>query len=255
MAAKKKAKKVVKKAAPKKAAKKAAPKKVAKKAAPKKAAKKVAPKKAAKKATPKKAAKKASAPAAPAAAPAEGGEATSEGAGDGSSEPPRAGRPKPAGKAPVTGSAAVQAGDAAPYFELLADDESTVKLSALRGKKVVLYFYPRDNTPGCTIEARDFSALQREFEAKNAIVLGVSTDGVESHRKFKRTCELSVKLLTDPERLVHEAYGAWGEKNMYGRKIMGTVRSTFLIDEDGRVARVWPKVKVADHALEVLNSL
>jgi peroxiredoxin Q/BCP len=149
----------------------------------------------------------------------------------------------------------VKPGDAAPTFELSADDDSVVRLGDLRGRKVVLYFYPRDNTPGCTIEARDFSQLQHEFESKNAIVLGVSTDDLNAHRKFKHTCDLTVKLLSDPGAAVHQAYGVWREKNMYGVKKMGTIRSTFLIDENGHIARVWPRVKVEDHALEVLNTL
>jgi peroxiredoxin Q/BCP len=150
---------------------------------------------------------------------------------------------------------AVKPGDAAPDFALEADDDSTVRLQDLKGKKVVLYFYPRDQTPGCTKEAQDFSQLQHEFEAKNAVVLGVSTDDLHSHRKFKNTCDLSVKLLSDPGAVAHLAYGVWREKNMYGVKKLGTIRSTFLINEDGRIARVWPRVKVDDHALEVLNTL
>ena len=146
-------------------------------------------------------------------------------------------------------------GELAPGFTLAGDDEAQVELAALRGHKVVLYFYPRDNTPGCTREAQEFSSLLPELEAQNAVVLGVSTDSTESHRKFKQTCELGVKLLADPERRAHEAYGTWREKTNYGRTYMGTQRATFLIDEDGRVQKVWPKVKVEDHALEVLNSL
>jgi peroxiredoxin Q/BCP len=143
----------------------------------------------------------------------------------------------------------------APDFTLKADDGSTVSLHDLHGKNVVLYFYPRDNTPGCTLEARDFSQLIPEFEAKNAVVLGVSTDDIESHQHFKKTCELSLKLLADPEKTAHAAYGTWREKNMYGRTVWGTARTTFLIDENGKIKRIWPKVKVEDHALDVLNAL
>jgi peroxiredoxin Q/BCP len=146
-------------------------------------------------------------------------------------------------------------GDLAPEFSLKGDDDQRVTLSGLRGKKVILYFYPRDNTPGCTLEAREFSSLLPEFQAKNAIVLGVSTDTVEAHRKFKHTCELEVRLLADPEKTAHNAFGTWREKNMYGKKVLGTQRSTFVIDEDGRVQKVWPKVRAEDHALDVLNSL
>lgn len=147
-------------------------------------------------------------------------------------------------------------GDMAPDFTLPADDQSApVSLAGLRGKKVVLYFYPRDNTPGCTLQARDFTALHDQFGKKNAVVLGVSTDTLDSHRKFRSKCDLSVTLLSDTDKTVHEAYGVWQEKTLYGKKSMGTVRSTFLIDEEGRIARVWPKVKAAGHAEEVLNAL
>ncbi len=146
-------------------------------------------------------------------------------------------------------------GDLAPDFTLESDEGEKVRLSSWRGRRVVLYFYPRDNTPGCTIEAQDFSAQLAEFEAKNAVVLGVSTDSLESHRRFRTKCELKVKLLADPERVAHDAYGAWREKTSYGKTSWGTQRSTFLIDEKGRVARVWPKVKVDGHVLEVLASL
>lgn len=243
-------------AAKKKPAKKAAPKKAAvKKAPPKKPAAKKAPaprKPAAKKApAPKKlAAKKAPAPKKPAvrkAPPPPPAEAPA-------AAPAPVPEPAPAPPPPVNDTA-VQVGDVAPSFELTGDDDAVVRLADLKGRNVVLYFYPRDNTPGCTLEARDFSLLQPEFAAKNAIVLGVSTDDLNAHRHFKSTCDLSVKLLSDPDKAAHEAYGVWREKNMYGRKTMGTVRSTFLIGEDGRVRKVWPKVKVEDHALEVLNSL
>jgi peroxiredoxin Q/BCP len=265
MAAKKPAAKKApaKKTATKKApAKKAAAKKPAAKKAP---AKKTAVKKpAAKKAPAKKAAKKTTAKKTKRSSAA-GRKATKK-----ASEAPVAVE-APAAAAPVaetisltaTPSTAavgdtglpVQVGDSAPDFTLEADDGSTVSLSGLRGKKVVLYFYPRDNTPGCTIEARDFSQLLPEFEAKNAVVLGVSTDNLDAHRKFKNVCELSVKLLADTDKKAHDAYGVWRQKNMYGKTVWGTVRSTFLIDEEGKLTRVWPKVKVEDHALEVLNSL
>ncbi len=146
-------------------------------------------------------------------------------------------------------------GRQAPDVTLPDENDQPVTLAALRGQRVVLYFYPRDKTPGCTLEAQEFSTLLPEFAAKNAVVLGVSTDTAESHRKFRHACDLAVRLLADPGRVAHEAYGTWREKTMYGRKVMGTQRSTFLIDESGRIARVWPKVKVENHALEVLNAL
>jgi peroxiredoxin Q/BCP len=146
-------------------------------------------------------------------------------------------------------------GQVAPDFTVVDENEQPVRLAALRGQRVVLYFYPRDKTPGCTLEAQEFSSLLPEFTAKNAIVLGVSTDGAASHRKFRLSCGLSVRLLADTGRAAHEAYGTWREKNMYGKRVMGTQRATFLIDEQGRVARVWPKVKVENHALDVLNAL
>ncbi len=239
-------------AARKAAAKKPAPKKVA---ARKPAAKKPAPKKvAAKKPAPKMAA--ATTPAAPKKAPARKPQPppapTQNLVSDSPSPAPEPARPPP--PEPLNDTKA-KVGEPAPDFELSGDDDAVVKLGDLKGRNVVLYFYPRDNTPGCTIEARDFSLLQNEFAAKNAVVFGVSTDDLKSHRHFKSTCDLTVKLLADPDKVAHEAYGVWREKNMYGRKTMGTVRSTFLIGEDGKVRKVWPKVKVEDHALEVLNSL
>jgi peroxiredoxin Q/BCP len=146
-------------------------------------------------------------------------------------------------------------GSAAPAFALQGDDGRTHTLAAHEGRHVVLYFYPRDNTPGCTLEARDFSRLAEAFSRRNAVVFGVSTDSVSSHAKFKSKCELDVTLLADPDKAAHEAYGAWREKVMYGRKMMGTQRSTFLIGPDGVVRRVWPKVKVDGHADDVLSAL
>lgn len=152
-------------------------------------------------------------------------------------------------------STMLQPGALAPDFTLSDHNDAPVTLGALRGQKVVLYFYPRDNTPGCTTEAKEFSELLNEFKARNTVVYGISTDTTESHRKFQTKHELGVPLLADPERVVHTAFGAWGSKNLYGRVYEGTLRSTFLLDEEGHVVRVWPKVKVANHALEVLNAL
>ncbi|CVI61900.1 MULTISPECIES: thioredoxin-dependent thiol peroxidase [Agrobacterium] len=145
-------------------------------------------------------------------------------------------------------------GDAAPDFTLPRNGEGTVKLSELRGKAVILYFYPKDDTSGCTAEAIDFSALGGEFEAANAVVIGISPDSVKSHDKFAAKHSLSVMLASDEERKVLEAYGVWKEKSMYGKKYMGVERTTFLVAPDGKIAEVWNKVKVAGHAQAVLEA-
>jgi peroxiredoxin Q/BCP len=143
-------------------------------------------------------------------------------------------------------------GDAAPDFALPADGGRSVSLNELRGKTIVLYFYPKDDTSGCTAEAIAFNALRGEFDAAGALVLGVSPDSVASHARFKRKHDLSLALAADESRATLEAYGVWREKSMYGRKYMGVERTTFLIGPDGRIARVWRKVKVPGHAAEVL---
>lgn len=148
---------------------------------------------------------------------------------------------------------ALEQGDAAPDFNVNDQDGNAVKLSDYKGKKVVLYFYPRDNTPGCTAEAcnlRDnYSVLQNEgYE-----ILGVSTDTEKSHQKFIEKQQLPFKLLADTEKEIHEAYGTWVEKSMYGKKYMGTARKTFLIDEDGKIERVIEKVKTKDHTAQILK--
>ena len=145
--------------------------------------------------------------------------------------------------------------DTAPDFELQADDDSTIRLSDLRGRKVVLYFYPKDDTPGCTIEACEFRDHVEELDANGAVVLGVSPDSVESHRKFRDKYGLDFRLLADTDHKVAEAYGVWQEKKNYGRTYWGVARTTFLIDEEGRIARVFEKVKPAGHAAEVLEAL
>lgn len=147
----------------------------------------------------------------------------------------------------------VNVGDAAPAFDLATDDGS-ISLADLRGRKVVLYFYPKDDTSGCTREAIDFTGLADEFTAADTVVIGVSKDSVASHARFRSKYELGVKLASDPEGAVVERYGSWVEKSMYGRKYMGIDRSTFMIDRDGRIARVWRKVKVPGHAAEVLKA-
>lgn len=150
--------------------------------------------------------------------------------------------------------AGLATGEAAPDFELPRGGGGSVKLSDLAGKSVVLYFYPKDDTSGCTAEAIDFSALKSEFEKAGAVVLGMSPDSVKSHDKFKKKHGLDVELVADEEKKVLEAYGVWTEKSMYGRKYMGVERSTFLIDKSGKISRIWRGVKVPGHATEVLEA-
>ena len=149
----------------------------------------------------------------------------------------------------------IEVGKPAPDFALEADDGRTVSLKALRGTKVVLYFYPKDDTPGCTVEACAFRDQLPDVSSYGAVVLGVSRDDTESHVKFKGKFHLNFPLLSDPDASVHRAYGAWGEKTMYGKTTEGVIRSTVLIDEKGRVAKHWPRVKAEGHAAEVLEAL
>jgi thioredoxin-dependent peroxiredoxin len=146
----------------------------------------------------------------------------------------------------------VDIGDTAPDFELPGDDGKTIKLAKLKGRAVVLYFYPKDDTSGCTTEARDFTALMADFVAAGADVIGISPDSVASHQKFVKKHELAVRLAADEDKTAATAYGVWVEKSMYGKKYMGVERSTFLIDKKGRVAQCWRKVKVPGHAAAVL---
>jgi len=143
----------------------------------------------------------------------------------------------------------------APDFSLAADDGTTVTLKGLKGRKVVLYFYPKDDTSGCTKEACGFRDRWSDVKQAGAIVLGVSPDAVTSHQKFKQKYQLPFPLLADPDHLVAEAYGAWGEKSIYGKKYKGILRTTFLIDGESRIARVFEKVKPEGHAAEVLAAL
>ena len=143
-------------------------------------------------------------------------------------------------------------GDKAPDFALPTDSGESLALSRLKGKPVVLYFYPKDDTSGCTAEAKDFSRLAPDFRKAGVEVIGVSPDSVESHAKFRRKYDLAIKLAADADKAVANAYGVWVEKSMYGRKYMGVERSTFLIDKAGRIAKSWRKVKVPGHAEEVL---
>jgi len=145
-------------------------------------------------------------------------------------------------------------GDEAPDFTLPASDGATIRLKDLTGRKVVLYFYPKDDTSGCTKEAMDFSALRKEFAKADTEVIGVSPDSVASHDRFKAKYKLDLALAADTDRSVLEAYGVWAEKSMYGRIYMGVERTTFLIGRDGRIDRVWRKVKVPGHAADVLEA-
>jgi peroxiredoxin Q/BCP len=149
----------------------------------------------------------------------------------------------------------LEAGDKAPEFKAASDTGKTVSLKDLRGKKIILYFYPKDNTPGCTQEACDFRDSLARFDEKNVVVLGISPDSVESHRKFKAKFELPFPLLADEDHKIAEAYGAWGEKSLYGRKFMGIIRSTFVIDEKGRISAVYGKVKVTGHVDQLLAAV
>lgn len=143
-------------------------------------------------------------------------------------------------------------GQKAPDFELPADGGGMVRLSDFSGKIVILYFYPKDSTPGCTTEAIDFSGLKADFDKANAVVIGISRDSVKRHDNFKAKNDLKVILGADLEGRVTEDYGVWVEKSLYGRKYMGIQRATFLIDSQGVIQKVWPKVKVKGHADEVL---
>jgi len=149
----------------------------------------------------------------------------------------------------------IKAGDKAPAFSLPSGDGTTVTLKDFKGKKVVLYFYPKDNTSGCTKEACSFQENLSALKKKGAILLGVSADGVSSHARFSSKYDLSFPLLSDEKKEVLKAYGVWKEKSMYGRKYMGIERTTFVIDERGTIAHIFPKVKVEGHTKEVLDLL
>jgi peroxiredoxin Q/BCP len=146
-------------------------------------------------------------------------------------------------------------GDKAPNFKLPRDDGGTVSLADFKGRKLVLYFYPRADTPGCTKEAIDFSKKKSAFTKAGADVIGVSADPVKAQEAFKKKHKLSVGLLSDETHAMLEAYGAWGKKSMYGKTFLGITRMTYLIAPDGRVAQVWPRVKVDGHAAEVLAAV
>ena len=148
----------------------------------------------------------------------------------------------------------IEEGQTAPDFTLPRDGGGSLTLSALRPKAVVLYFYPKDDTSGCTVEALDFTAHAADFEAAGAVVLGLSKDTVAKHDKFVKKHGLGIALLSDAEGAVCEDYGTWVEKKMYGKSYMGIERATFLIDGSGKIARIWRKVKVPGHVAEVLEA-
>ena len=147
----------------------------------------------------------------------------------------------------------LKAGDKAPDFEAIIQDGSTIKLSDYKGKKIVLYFYPKDNTPGCTAESCNLKDNYSQLQADGYEVIGVSPDGEKSHQKFIDKYELPFSLIADTEKELHEAYGVWGEKSMYGKTYMGTLRTTFVIDENGVLEDVITKVKTKDHTAQILN--
>lgn len=147
----------------------------------------------------------------------------------------------------------LQAGDIAPDFTSTDQNGNPIKLSDFKGKKVVLYFYPKDNTPGCTAQSCNLRDNYENLQKQGYVVLGVSTDSEKSHQKFIEKHELPFPLIADTDKSVHEAYGTWGEKSMYGRKYMGTFRTTFVIDEEGKITEVIEKVKTKDHTTQILG--
>lgn len=148
----------------------------------------------------------------------------------------------------------LEIGSVAPDFSLPLTEEKTISLSDLKGKKVVLFFYPKDNTSGCTTEAVDFSSKADEFANANTVILGISPDSLKSHDKFSQKHNLTVLLGADEDKATALAYCVWKEKSMYGRKYMGIERTTFLIDAEGKINKIWNKVKVSGHAQDVLNA-
>ena len=153
------------------------------------------------------------------------------------------------------GGNGLKVGDKAPDFNVSTDAGQKVKLSDFKGKKIVLYFYPKDDTPGCTKEACAFRDGINEIKDRGAVVLGVSTDSVDSHKKFKSKFELNFPLLADTDKKIVEAYGVWKEKINYGKKYMGIERTTFIINKEGKISHIFPKVKVDEHYDEVIDAL
>ncbi|WP_342305840.1 thioredoxin-dependent thiol peroxidase [Methanolobus sp. ZRKC5] len=146
-------------------------------------------------------------------------------------------------------------GQKAPDFCLPDQNDNEVCLKELAGKWIVLYFYPKDNTSGCTKEAQEFTALQEDFGAENAVILGASKDSIKSHIKFVEKKEIGITLLSDEEKTVHQKYDVWRTKKNYGKEYQGTVRSTFLIDTEGNIAKIWDNVRTNEHAQKVLDAL
>ena len=146
-------------------------------------------------------------------------------------------------------------GQKAPNFSLEAEDGNFYSLESFKGKKLILYFYPKDNTPGCTTEALEFTALKNEYEKEGFVIVGVSPDSIESHKKFRDKHKLDIVLLSDPEKKCAEGYGAYGEKKNYGKTYMGIIRSTFVIDENGIILKAFKNVKAGGHADKVLCAL
>jgi thioredoxin-dependent peroxiredoxin len=161
----------------------------------------------------------------------------------------------PAPKSDSTPASQLAAGSPAPKFSLAGADSKTIDSAKLKGGPIVLYFYPKDDTPGCTTEAKDFSCLVDQFNAAGATIIGVSPDSAASHAKFAKKHELTVHLGADEDKAVATAYGVWVEKSMYGKTYMGVERATFLIDSKGKIAEVWRKVKVPKHAEAVLAAV
>jgi peroxiredoxin Q/BCP len=154
-----------------------------------------------------------------------------------------------------TPALALKVGDKAPAFSAVATDGSVIKLSGLKGQDVILYFYPRDDTPGCTKEACAFRDVYADFTRRGAVVLGVSPDEVKAHVKFTEKFKLPFPLLADVDHQIAESYGVWGEKSFMGRKYLGVFRVTFHLGKDGKIAHIWPEVKPEEHAAEVLAAL
>jgi thioredoxin-dependent peroxiredoxin len=146
-------------------------------------------------------------------------------------------------------------GNKAPDFNMEDGDGGTIKLKTLKGQTVVLYFYPKDDTSGCTAEAKDFSCLADDFKLAGAVIIGVSPDSAASHKKFQDKHDLAVRLCADVDHKTADSYGVWVEKSMYGKKYMGVERATFIIDKSGKIAKSWRKVKVPGHAGEVLAAV
>jgi peroxiredoxin Q/BCP len=143
----------------------------------------------------------------------------------------------------------------APNFKITSSNNNEFELKKNKNKFLVIYFYPKDNTPGCTREAKDFSKLYKEFKKLNCEIVGISKDNIESHKKFISKFKIPFQLLSDAKMIALKKYGAWGEKSMYGKKFMGIKRTTVLINPKGKIIKIWNNVKVKDHAAEVLNAV